>query len=70
MKERRPLRVGGRDGYAVLLVFAMAAAVAISLYIELPRAAFEAQRDKEQTLISPYVSPTAVLRPAWQNGIL
>jgi hypothetical protein len=35
----------------VLLVFAMAATVAISLYLELPRAAFEAQRDKEQLLI-------------------
>lgn len=41
----------GEDGYAVLLVFAMAATVAISLYLELPRAAFEAQRDKEQLLI-------------------
>jgi hypothetical protein len=35
----------------VLLVFAMAATIAISLYLELPRAAFEAQRDKEQLLI-------------------
>ena len=39
MRRRR-----AQGGYAVLLVFAMAATVAISLYLELPRAAFEAQR--------------------------
>lgn len=36
----------------MLLVFAMAAAVAIMLYRELPRLVFEAQRIKEQDLIS------------------
>ena len=46
MRRRRD-----QDGYAVLLIFAMAATVAISLYLELPRAAFEAQRDREQLLI-------------------
>jgi uncharacterized membrane protein YgcG len=35
----------------LLLVFLMAALVAISLYMELPRAAMQAQRDKEQMLI-------------------
>jgi hypothetical protein len=39
------------SGYALLLVFAMAATVAIMLYSQLPRVAFEAQRDKEQLLI-------------------
>src|SRR5258708_431122 len=39
------------SGFALLLVFALAAALAISLYIQLPRAAFEAQRNKEQLLI-------------------
>lgn len=39
------------SGFALLFVFAMAAVVAISLYIEMPRVAFEAQRDKEQLLI-------------------
>jgi hypothetical protein len=39
------------SGYAVLLVFAMASIVAIGLYQQLPRAAFEAQREKEQLLI-------------------
>ena len=38
-------------GFAMLLVFVMAAAVAITLYKELPRVGFEAQRDKEQLLI-------------------
>ncbi len=39
------------SGFAMLLVFAMAAAVGILLYTELPRAAFEAQRHREQLLI-------------------
>src|SRR6185295_12340914 len=41
----------GESGFALMLVFAMAAAVAIMLYIELPRVAFEAQRNKEEMLI-------------------
>ena len=41
----------GESGFAMLLVFAMAAAVAIMLYLELPRVAFEAQRSREQLLI-------------------
>ncbi len=40
-----------RPGFALLLVFLMAAFVAIALYRELPRVAFEAQRAKEQLLI-------------------
>jgi hypothetical protein len=39
------------SGYALLFVFAMAATAAIMLYMELPRVAFEAQREKEQLLI-------------------
>ncbi|MEK7750698.1 MAG: type II secretion system protein, partial [Acidobacteriota bacterium] len=38
-------------GFALLLVFAMAAAVAILLYTEMPRVVFEGQRLREQTLI-------------------
>src|SRR5579864_1306724 len=50
---RRPTRdaKSGDSGFALLLVFAMAAAVAIMLYMELPRVAFEAQRNKEELLI-------------------
>ena len=39
------------SGYAMLLVFAMSAMIAVGLYMQLPRAAFEAQREKEQLLI-------------------
>ena len=39
------------SGFALLFIYAMAATVAIMLYMELPRVAFEAQRDKEQLLI-------------------
>ncbi len=38
-------------GYALLFICMMAACVAIMLYMELPRVAFEAQRQKEQLLI-------------------
>jgi type II secretory pathway pseudopilin PulG len=39
------------SGFAMLLVFAMMAAAAIMLYIELPRIVMQSQRAKEQTLI-------------------
>lgn len=38
-------------GFALLLVFLMAASIAIMMYMELPRQSFERQRDKEQLLI-------------------
>jgi hypothetical protein len=38
-------------GFALLLVFALAAAALIMLYLEMPRVAFEHQRDKEALLI-------------------
>lgn len=38
-------------GFALLVVFAMAASVAILIYLEIPRVAFERQRDKEALLI-------------------
>ena len=40
----------GESGFAMLLVFLMAASIAIMLYMQLPRAAFEAQRAKEEML--------------------
>ena len=46
MKRRRR-----ESGFALLLIFLMAAVIAISLYMEIPRVAFEAQRQKEQLLI-------------------
>jgi hypothetical protein len=42
----------GQGGYALLLVYVMAASIAISLYMEMPRVTFEAQRAKEQVLVN------------------
>ena len=39
------------QGFALLLVFLMAAMVGITLYMEVPRVAMQSQRDKEQALI-------------------
>jgi hypothetical protein len=44
-------RRSSESGYAMLLVFVLAAAIAIALYMELPRFMFERQREKEQLLI-------------------
>jgi type II secretory pathway pseudopilin PulG len=41
----------GEEGFVLLLIFAMAAAVALLIYMELPRVSFEAQRNREQLLI-------------------
>ena len=41
----------GERGFALLIIFLMAAAVALMLYQQMPRVAFESQRDKEQLLI-------------------
>jgi len=41
----------GERGFALLVVFLFAAAVAFTFYRQLPRAAFESVRDKEQILI-------------------
>jgi hypothetical protein len=40
-----------QSGYALLMVFLLAAVVSITLYKEMPRVAFESQRTKEQLLI-------------------
>lgn len=41
----------GERGFALLVIFLLAGAVALMLYMQMPRVAFEAQRDKEQLLI-------------------
>ena len=46
----RRARRQNESGFALLLVFAMAAAVAAMLYLEMPRVAFEHQRNKEGLL--------------------
>jgi len=48
---RRKTSRPGESGFALLFVFALAAALAFMLYMELPRVAFEAQRDREEMLI-------------------
>ncbi|HWC98920.1 MAG TPA: type II secretion system protein [Candidatus Sulfopaludibacter sp.] len=45
----RPRR--SESGFALLLVFLMAAVVSIMLYMEIPRAALQSQRNKEQLLM-------------------
>jgi hypothetical protein len=52
VSNARPKLAVGERGSALLIVFVFAAIVAISLYMEMPVAAFEAQRQKEQLLIS------------------
>jgi hypothetical protein len=47
----RPTKKGEEGGYALLFVLLMAAVIAISLYKQLPRVAFDTQRQKEQMLI-------------------
>jgi hypothetical protein len=54
MKSVTPSRRSRRNnerGYALLLVFLMASAVGLMLYRQMPREAFESERDKEQMLI-------------------
>jgi hypothetical protein len=46
-----PAPASGQRGFALLLIFFMAAAVALMLYTQMPRVAFESERDKEQLLI-------------------
>ena len=41
----------GERGFALLMIFVMAAVIAITLYMEMPRVAFESQRAKEQLLV-------------------
>jgi hypothetical protein len=41
----------GERGFALLIVFLLAAAIALMLYVQMPRVAFESERDKEQLLI-------------------
>src|SRR5579864_2523096 len=54
MRPRRFASTKRREesGFALLLVFVLAAAIAIGLYMEMPRVAFESQRQREHMLIS------------------
>ena len=50
MKKPSVAKTGER-GFALLIVFLMAAAIALMLYQQMPRVAFESERDKEELLI-------------------
>jgi type II secretory pathway pseudopilin PulG len=61
---------GQREGgFALLLVFLMAAIIGITLYIELPRIAFEAQRQKEQLLMERGQQYQIAIRRYLQKGL-
>jgi hypothetical protein len=49
--RRHPEQRHPESGFALLFIYALAATIAITLFMELPRVAFEAQRDREQLLI-------------------
>ena len=49
--SQSPVRAHGEKGFALLFVFLMAAVIGLYLYWQLPRVAFESERDKEQLLI-------------------
>lgn len=51
MKRQRKSPSRSEAGFALLFVYAMAATVAIMLLLQIPSAAFEAQRNREQLLI-------------------
>ena len=53
MKRGSSRKMGRREesGFALLLVYVMAAAIAITFYMEVPRIAFESQRAREQMAI-------------------
>src|SRR5579864_8989409 len=48
---RSRANVSEESGFALLLVFVLAAGIAIGMYMELPRVAFESQRMREQMAI-------------------
>ncbi len=51
MMTRPTARPPHEEGYALLMIFLVAAILALTLYQAMPRVAFEAERDKEQLLI-------------------
>jgi type II secretory pathway pseudopilin PulG len=56
-------------GFALLLVFVMAAVIAITLYMEVPRVAFDVQRQKEQLLMERGQQYQIAIRRYMQRGL-
>jgi type II secretory pathway pseudopilin PulG len=70
MKRRtRVSRRKREGGFALLLVFVMAAVIAITLYMEFPRLAFDTQRQKEQLLMERGQQYEIAIRRYMQRGM-
>ena len=65
----KPCRRRREAGMALLLVFLMAAIIGIMLFLELPRVAFDAQRQKEQLLIERGQQYQLAIRRYMQRGL-
>jgi type II secretory pathway pseudopilin PulG len=70
MKRRtRRTRREREGGFALLLVFVMAAVIAITLYMEFPRLAFDTQRQREQLLMERGQQYQIAIRRYMQRGM-
>jgi type II secretory pathway pseudopilin PulG len=69
IRRTRKTRREREGGFALLLVFVMAAVLAITLYMEIPRLAFEAQRQKEQMLVERGQQYQIAIRRYMQRGL-
>ncbi len=65
----RATRREREGGFALLLVFVMAAVIAITLYMEFPRIAFDTQRQKEQLLMERGQQYEIAIRRYMQRGM-
>jgi hypothetical protein len=63
LRSRRKQQEGG---FALLLIFLMGAILALSLYMEIPRVAFQTQRQKEQMLMERGDQYKLAIRRYWQ----
>ena len=51
MKQPRGKKNEQERGFALLLIFLLASLIGISLYMEMPRVAFETQRNREELTV-------------------
>src|SRR5580704_10934814 len=68
--QRKSDRKQGERGFAMLIVFLLAAAIALMLYQQMPRVAFESEREKEELLQSrgkQYVRAVTLYYKAFQK---
>ena len=69
IRRTRVSRRRREGGFALLLVFVMAAVIAITLYMEFPRLAFDSQRQKEQLLMERGQQYQIAIRRYMQRGM-